>query len=312
MTNDSLTPKSVNWPSKALPWKGLTPFDKADSAALHLVDILHSPNIVRRYRQALSRLYRGDIETAVAEISALSKDVGDRDIILANKLASLYVEYGHIHPALDVFQAIDQGDRTQTAWHCNVLASAYLAAGCTEDSRRVYSHMLALNIGDRLETFLALAQTYELEDALQEACHVYELTWSEFPDDGYVGIKLACLWHILAHPEKTEVVLLKLLGEPDTDETSLYKGMAHLALGDPEKAIPFLSHARKVYTVDSLPPFYLALCHILQGKMDLARSSLSEAFEKDVTLWDSDVEMFTAVIFKPDQMDELFEIWPVE
>jgi len=302
----------MNWPSRALPWKGVIPFSKTDNAALHLMGILHPPTVVRRYRQALSQLYGGKVQSAVAAIADLSKELGNRDVVLANKLASLYISYGYIHPALKIFHEIDQGDRTHTPWHCNMLASAYTAAGHTEKARRVYTHMLALNIGDRLETYLALAQTYELEGALQEACHVYELTWNEFPDDGYVGIKLACLWYNLNRQEKAEVILLKLLSEADTAEFTLYKGMAYLALGNVKMAIPFLSRAREIYTADSLPAYYLAICYIMRNHQAQAEIYLREAFQKDISLWDTDVEILTGIVLTSKQFESLLAIWPVE
>jgi len=303
---------SLYWPARASRWEGPVIFNDADNIALRLLSILHPPHIVRRYRQALSLLYRGEISQAAAAISELSRDVGDRDVILASKLAQLYVHHDVVHPSLEVFRCADEGDDTQAPWFFNILASAYVEAGFTDKARRVYTHMLALGVGDRLETYLSLAQTYELEDALPEACHIYELTWTEFPHDGYVGMKLACLWHILGRPEKVEVVLLKILAEPRSAEMSLYHGMAHLALGHPEKAVPHLVRARGAYSLDPLPPYYLALCYIMQEKVDLAEEYLKEACRKDSTLWDTDVELFTKVVTSQEQFNTLLSIWPID
>lgn len=312
MSEETRTPRSLHWPARASLWKGPVIFDETDNIALRLLSLLHPPQIVRRYRQALSLLYRGRITQSVAAIAALSKEIGDRDIVLANKLAYLYIAHGTVHPTLRVFSDVDQGDESTAPWYYNVLASAYMETGHTEKARRVYTHMLAMEMGDRLETFLSLAQTYELEAAVQEACHMYELIWDEFPEDGYVGIKLACLWHILDRPEKVEVVLLKLLAEPETNETSLYQGMAHLALFHPEKAHPLLLRAQRAYAIDPLPPYYLALGYIVQGDMAQAEDYLQEAYRKDSTLWDTDVELFTGVVLSPEQFEILLSIWPVE
>jgi tetratricopeptide (TPR) repeat protein len=281
-----------------------------DRTRIRLMRQIQPDPIVREYRKAVRLIDQRQLQEGINALLALRERAETQTgLFIEEKLAEVYLDHGHVHPATEPFEKADQTDEPQEYLYYSYLALIYGWRKQFEDARRIYEKRMRLveqHEEKLIETRIDIAGTYRREGDVGRACEELEQIWAENPDYGYAGLELALNYLRLGQDDDAQRVYEQLaaLEKDDLREQPL------LALRRSSEALQLAEAAIERYEKDGFPRYFAALAHLQLGDVANARRCLVEALYREPAIWDDEEELFCRFALTPEEFETLAEIWP--